>query len=205
MTAVTRVSSRGARASRPVSAVLTSPMCENACGKLPTSRPSFGSYSSESRPRSLRSASSRSNSSRASSSSPSRTRLSTNQKEQRKNAPSPGGRPSTSARLLVVAVALHEAVDEELAPHRLERAAHARVVRREEADERDREQARVEPLRAVRLHERAELRVEALLEHLGVDLVADRPPALDRPVAARAPRQADRRGRTPPTPSPSSG
>ena len=41
-------------------AVLTSPTCENACGKLPTSRPACGSYSSASRPTSLRSASSRS-------------------------------------------------------------------------------------------------------------------------------------------------
>ena len=43
-------------ASSSRSAVLTRPMCENACGKLPTRRPSRGSYSSESRPRSLRSA-----------------------------------------------------------------------------------------------------------------------------------------------------
>ena len=43
-------------------AELTRPTCVNACGKLPSSRFATGSYSSEIRPRSLRSASSRSNS-----------------------------------------------------------------------------------------------------------------------------------------------
>jgi error-prone DNA polymerase len=42
------------------SAVLTRPMCENACGKFPTRPPSPASYSSDSRPTSLRSPSSRS-------------------------------------------------------------------------------------------------------------------------------------------------
>src|SRR5689334_25166398 len=42
-------------------AVLTRAICENACGKLPTSRLLDISYSSESRPTSLRKASKRSN------------------------------------------------------------------------------------------------------------------------------------------------
>ena len=42
--------------------------------------------------------------------------------------------------------------------------------------------------RAVRLRERAELGVEALAAHLGVDLVAQRAPAVDRALRARAPR-----------------
>ena len=43
-------------------AVLMISICEKACGKFPSSRPERGSYSSDRRPRSLRSASSRSNS-----------------------------------------------------------------------------------------------------------------------------------------------
>ena len=72
LTRLIRVSrSRRSSASSSSSAVLISPMCENACGKLPSSRSRRGSYSSESSPTSLRSASSRSNSSRASSCRPS--------------------------------------------------------------------------------------------------------------------------------------
>ena len=44
--------------------------CVNACGKLPSNRPARGSYSSASRPTSVRRSSSRSNSSRASSTLP---------------------------------------------------------------------------------------------------------------------------------------
>src|ERR1700722_3685957 len=40
-------------------AVLTMPKCEKACGKFPRSRLSTGSYSSESKPRSLRIANTR--------------------------------------------------------------------------------------------------------------------------------------------------
>ena len=50
-----------------LNAVLMSPTCEKACGKLPSCRRRIGSYSSASRPTSLRSASSRSNRRRASS------------------------------------------------------------------------------------------------------------------------------------------
>src|SRR5215831_6482082 len=54
-------------------AVFTSAMWEKACGKFPNRRFAAGSYSSDSKPRSLRSESNRSNSLRASSSRPRRT------------------------------------------------------------------------------------------------------------------------------------
>ena len=57
----------GPLASRRLRAVPISARCENACGKLPSWRLRRGSYSSASRPTSLRSASSRSNSACASS------------------------------------------------------------------------------------------------------------------------------------------
>src|ERR1019366_2912684 len=69
-------------------AELIKAICENACGKLPTRRFAAGSYSSDKRPRSLRSASNRSNKSRASSSRPNSTRLSTSQKLHARNTPS---------------------------------------------------------------------------------------------------------------------
>src|SRR5919198_102574 len=56
-------------------------------------------------------------------------------------------------RLLVRLVALDEAGADELALDCRHRADHARVVGREEADERDHEQARVDPLRAVEADE----------------------------------------------------
>ena len=76
-------------------AVFTSETWVNACGKLPRRRPDAGSYSSDSRPTSLRSAMRRSNRVRASSERPSSARLSASQNEQGRNTPSPGGRPST--------------------------------------------------------------------------------------------------------------
>ena len=112
-----------------------------------------------------------------------------NQKVQRKNAPSPGGRPSIARRLLVVPVPEHEAVLHQLAPNRLERAAHPRIVGRQEPEERDRQQARVESLRVVVLDERAELLVVAALEHLRVDLVTNarqRSTAPSRPYSSTA-------------------
>ncbi|TML58572.1 MAG: cytochrome b, partial [Actinobacteria bacterium] len=85
-------------ASRPrLWAVLTSATCENACGKLPTRRPAFVSYSSDRRPTSLRRPSNRWNSASASTCRPCRTRLSASQNEQAMNAPSPPGKPSTSS------------------------------------------------------------------------------------------------------------
>ena len=88
----------GWRMRRPfpsTSAVFTSARCVNACGKLPSWRPVRGSYSSASRPTSLRMSRSRSNSSRASSILPCSARTSTSQNEQGRKTPSPPGSPST--------------------------------------------------------------------------------------------------------------
>src|SRR5204862_200953 len=93
-------------------------------------------------------------------------------------------RQAVDALVLVVAgIAVDESVAVELSLDRGDRAHHPGVVRRQEADERDDEQAGVEPLRTVRLREGVELAVEAALEHLALDLVAHLPPALDRPGA----------------------
>ena len=80
------------------------------------------------------------------------------------------------------AVAQDQAVDDQVALDRLDRPAHARVRRGQEADERDEQEARVQLLRRVRLHERPELLVEAVRADVGVDLVAQGAPALHRPV-----------------------
>ena len=112
-----------------------------------------------------------------------------NQNVQRKKAPFAGRQPVDGRRLLVVPVSEDEAVLHQLAAHRLERAAHPRVVGRQEAEERDRQQARVESLPVVVPDEGAELLVVAALEHLGVDLVANAAPAVDRLLRGRTPRR----------------
>src|SRR5215467_4164806 len=87
--------SHGFSARSILCAVLTSAMWEKACGKLPSRRWASGSYSSDSRPTSLRNRNSRSNNFRASSGRPSKTYASANQKLHVKKTPSPGGRPSS--------------------------------------------------------------------------------------------------------------
>ena len=82
-------------------------------------------------------------------------------------------------------VAEHESVDEQSLLDLLDGAAHAFIVGREESDERDHERARIEQLGAVRLHERAELTVEAALAHFAMDLFAKRAPAVDDAVSAK--------------------
>src|SRR2546425_533610 len=67
-----------------------------ACGKLPSWRGARGSYSSASKPTSLRKASNRVNSASASSRRPARHKLSASQNEHGRNKPSPAGNPSTS-------------------------------------------------------------------------------------------------------------
>ena len=94
------------------------------------------------------------------------------------------GREAVHVRVLLVrAVPLDEPVLREVALDRGDGGRDARVVDREEADERQEQEARVEPVRAVRLRERADALVEALPAHLGVHLVAQREPPLDRPGA----------------------
>src|SRR3954451_17047731 len=137
-------------------ALFTSAMCENAGGKFPSSRSSPGSYSSASRPTSLRSASRRSKSSRASSRRPASAsavaereqglkelprlvaaaveRERVDEPERARQEDALTGREPVDA--LLGAIAEDEAVPRQLLPDRLHGRADARVVRREEADER---------------------------------------------------------------------
>src|SRR5215472_10497901 len=79
-------------------------------------------------------------------------------------------------------VAEHEALVKELPLDCLDRAPNARVGCGEEADEGEQQEAGVKLLRAVRLRERAELGIEAAFADVPVNLVADRAPAVDRPL-----------------------
>src|SRR5690606_3138667 len=104
--AATRTSASAAGAPAPSccnrSADPMTPMWLYACGKLPSCRPLVGSYSSASRPRSVRRASSRSNSARASSRRPVRASASTIMNEQRRKVPSFPVRPSIPVRFPAV-------------------------------------------------------------------------------------------------------
>ena len=142
-------------------------MCENACGKLPTSR-------FELRVVLLREQAERRCAARAAARTsrslrrarPASTRLSTNQNEQRKNAPSPGGSPSTrtpSRRGGSAARSRRRAVR-----GARPRACRARADRRRQEPESGIVSRLASTrLRAVVLDERAQLLVAALLEHLG--------------------------------------
>ena len=96
-------------------------------------------------------------------------------------------------------VARHEAVAGQVALDRLDGPDHALVVRRQEADHRDDQRARVELLRAVVLGERAALGVVAALADLVVDLVALSLPRRRAP-RCRSARPAAGRGRRRPRP-----
>ena len=112
-----------------------------------------------------RSATRRSNSASASSSRPIIARLSASQNEQGRNAPSPAGSPSTAPVGLGL-VAGDEAVLQQRPLDRVDRADDAGVVAGQEADDRHHQHGGVEPLGAVRLGERVELGVEALVADL---------------------------------------
>ena len=112
---------------------------------------------------------------------------STSQNEHGRKTPSPPGSPSTSL-CSFGRVALDEAVARQVALDRVDRADHARVVRRQEPDERDQQRRRVELVGAVGLRERVELDVERLAAHLLVDLVPHPAPALDRARRGRTAR-----------------
>jgi hypothetical protein len=90
------------------------------------------------------------------------------------------------------AIAQHEAVDGELALDRFDRRAHARILVRQEADERHEQQARVERRRSVALHEHAARVIDALRAHLGMDARAHVAPVLDRAIQAVALHRLDR-------------
>ena len=76
-------------------------------------------------------------------------------------------------------VAAHEAVRHQLPLDGRHRAPHPQVVRRQEPDERDHQQAGVERRRPVGLHEAAPLGVVAVGEHVGVHLVPQGPQPVD--------------------------
>jgi len=102
-----------------------------ACGKLPASRPRCGSYSSDSRPTSFEH--------------PARV-VATSEEYEVVGEPERAREERALPRRETVdslgrrgMVAAHEAVDEELALDRGDRAADARVGRGKEADERDHE------------------------------------------------------------------
>src|SRR5437764_287931 len=71
---------------------------------------------------------------------------------------------------------------EQLTLDRRNRARDPRIVARQEADEREEQQARVEVFRAVGLHERSELLVEAVLADLVVNTLAQSTPDFLRAV-----------------------
>src|SRR4029453_2213454 len=105
----------------------------------------------------------------------------------------------------LVAVAPQETVTGKLPLHGRHGAADARVLRRQESDDRQEQQARVELRAAVRLRERPERLAPRLVADLCVDLVADAAPALEGALRDRIPRSIGLLDRKRPTPSPSSG
>ena len=90
--------------------------------------------------------------------------------------------------LLVGAVALDEAAAHELLLDRAYGADDALVLRRQEADERDQEAARVEAVRAEELGERAALGVVALAETSSLDRLRGRPSSARAGPPARSAR-----------------
>ena len=83
-------------------------------------------------------------------------------------------------------VPVDEAVAHELTLDRGHGADHPWIVGREETDEWDHQQTRIQSLRAVELGEGVELDIEALLADLPVDLGAGRAPPVGRAVPAEA-------------------
>jgi len=79
-------------------------------------------------------------------------------------------------------VAADESVDRQPFLDRGDRAGDPRVGRRQEPDQGHHQDACVKRLGPVRLRERAEVVVEALVADLRVDLLAQRPPPVDRPI-----------------------
>ena len=145
-------------------------MCERACGKLPSCRPRarvvlLGEQAhvvAQRRAAARRARAPR----RGGPAAPGCRRARTSRR---------GTRPRRAAgrrRRDSVSVAQHEAVLHQLALDRGDGAAHARVVRRQEADQRHQQQARVEVARAVGLHEGVAAGSKPLAADVGVDGVA---------------------------------
>ena len=180
---------RGARSSR--SAVLTRPMCENACGKLPTSRPSSGSYSSDEQPELVPERRAAARTSRA----PRRARRAgrgcrRTRRSRGRTRPRPAAarRPPRPPRRAGSAGRSRPTSSSRRTASSVPRTRGSSAGRKPKSGIVSRLASSA--LRAVGLDERAELVVEAALEHLGVDLVPHATPPLDRRPRARAPRPA---------------
>src|ERR1051326_727971 len=89
-------------------------------------------------------------------------------------------------------VAQHQTIDQELALDRRDRAAHARVLRGQETERGNQQQARIEIAGAVALHETAEVLVETVAADVRVNLGAQGAPAIDRAFEPKAFRALDR-------------
>ncbi len=142
-----------------------------------------------SRPTSLRSASSRSNSSARRRGGPAARRSSTSQKEQGRNAPSPGGQP-VDRRLPSARSGSTKPSSHELALDRLDGADDARVVAGRKPTSGIISRLASSVVRAVGLREACRARAsKPARADLVVDLVAQRAPAVDRARRARTPRR----------------
>ena len=168
-----------------------------ACGKLPRCRPLRGSISSAYRPSGLANDSSFSHSCRARSRSPISASAETSQNEQMVKR-------ALLARQAVVGlldpVAQDQSVDGELVGDGEHGRPHARVVGREEPDQRHQQQRGVERVGVVVLGEDATL-VDAVRADVGVDLVGRGLPALGQRRRPRGAGPAARLGRRRPSTS----
>ena len=182
---VTREASGDGWASERCDAETMNPRCENACGKLPIIRLASVSYSSENMPTSFCRLRSRSNSSRASLLAADQREV-VDEPERREQERALAGRKPVDGVLVGCRVALHEPVDHQLAFDRLDGADDPRIARWQETDSGEHQQARVELIGAVVLHEAVLLFVEPLVAHFGLDLVGDLLPPIGRhPLTAR--------------------
>ena len=164
------------------------PRCENACGKLPIMRFVVGVVLlREHADVVLQAAETLEQLARFVLASDEREVV--DQPERRQQERPLAGRETVDRVVVGRRVALHEPVDHQLALDRLDGADDPRIARRQEADAGEHEQAGVELVRAVVLHEAVLLRVEALLADLGLHLVGELAPPIDRQLgAARAAR-----------------
>ena len=100
-----------------------------------------------------------------------------------------GGQPVVRRSAVV---AIHEAVPQQVLFDSGDGAAHARVGRGEETDQRDHQETGVEEFRAERLDEGADFGVEAVAANAVVDRLAHLAPAVERSFQAELFRRLDR-------------
>jgi hypothetical protein len=94
--------------------------------------------------------------------------------------------------LFAIAAGIRHQLRHEPALHRLDRAPHASVDRRQKADRGDKQRACVQLVRPVSLDEGADTTIERLFAHVLVDLGAELAPVIDRPLKAEGLRALDR-------------